>query len=312
MPNFIKILAVNIILLVFVFVITEAASFMILKMKAHGPVQYGPMHYIEDKSEYMRPVETKNFGKKPLLIFGCSYVYGHEIKRESTLSYMLAQKTRRTVVNRAVPGEGPAFMLRQLSTPEFMKDIKEKLKDEPKYVIYVYFFGHERRNFQYIGMNGNSFAESYKIDENNNLVLNRIPEYLIPFHSLSIVKLIYLEYADAKQEDFPVVQKTFVKMMTETYNAVKKNFPHSKLVVVSLPSKQESLPEREQAEKDNYSTSWKKIEDVIGKNEIIFIDVEKTAPKIKEKEYWLSKDTTHPSEKMWDVVADILIKKLKL
>ena len=301
-----KIILINVLFIVLMFCIFEYISLLLINSKIGFYENLG-MRYEENKSSYMRPVEIKNFGKKPIIIFGCSFAYGHGLERYQTLSYKLAQKTNRTVVNRALQGEGASFMYKQLSQENSLNEIKDKLQKDPEYLIYVYFCGHEERNFRYLGFDRHSFNETYIMDKNNKLVLYKVPKILRPFHNFTTVQLVNMVLDEHKMKNMPMVNEVFYRVMVGACEQTKQNFPNSKFVVLILPC----APEAPIKDYERNIETWNKIQETVGKDYITFIDIEEIEPKIHNKEFWLVGDN-HPSAKMWDLVTDILVKKLKL
>ncbi|MCD7740221.1 MAG: hypothetical protein LUH11_02610, partial [Candidatus Gastranaerophilales bacterium] len=59
---------------------------------------------------------------------------------------------------------------------------------------------------------------------------------------------------------------------------------------------------------DYYFEELKKSQE---KNNIIFIDLNKNLPELKDEIYWLE-DKSHPSEKAWDLIVPFIAEKLNI
>ena len=99
--------------------------------------------YILGKNNFYRKAENEDSKKRPILLFGCSFVYGHKISEDKIMSHVLAKYTNRPVYNRAKHGFGVQNMLYQLQNENFYKIIPQ-----PEYIIYTYIGDHVRRLYQ--------------------------------------------------------------------------------------------------------------------------------------------------------------------
>lgn len=99
-------------------------------------------NYILDKNNFYRKTINQNSPKKPILLFGCSFTYGHKIPEDKIFSEVLGKYTKRPVYNRAMHGFGVQQMLFQLENKEFYNIIPQ-----PEYIIYTYIGDHIRRMY---------------------------------------------------------------------------------------------------------------------------------------------------------------------
>lgn len=157
-----KIVIFNLVLLFLSFFIIEGLSYMHLYFKYKDCIEaYNeitkqknifPMKYqkvtIPTKEELinnLRNIEYGDENKQPIILFGCSYVYGFGLEENQTFSHKLAQLTNRTIVNRGKSGTGLPFFYFQLSD----KEILNTLPQNPQYIIYTLIPDHFPRLYRY-------------------------------------------------------------------------------------------------------------------------------------------------------------------
>ena len=87
------------------------------------------------------PVKNANSEKNPIVLFGCSFTYGHKIPINSTFHEVLSQYTNRPIYDRSYHGFGVNQMLYQLKNEKLYQIINKK----PDYIIYTYIPDHIRR-----------------------------------------------------------------------------------------------------------------------------------------------------------------------
>lgn len=307
-----KIIITNLILLLIIFLAIEGMSYFHLYSKYKNDIEaYNkitkqknifPMKYQkvttatkEDLINNLRNIEYGDENKKPIILFGCSYVYGFGLEENQTFSYKLSQSTNRTVVNRGRSGTGLPFFYFQLSDDE----IKNKLPKNPEYIIYTLIPDHFPRLYRYRNfvLTGDHTLK-YKLSD-DKLVIEE-PK-IKPIHSL-FSAIVFEEYLSGKKyaEDSANFQ-LFKKLMDESVNIMKKDFPNTKFVILYYKG-----PYDFNENIDNVVESYTKTKGVT------LINVHKEFPNIqKDKNCWLE-DNAHPSEHAWDLIVPMIIKKLNL
>lgn len=248
-----------------------------------------------------RETEYKSNTKPPIIIFGCSYAYGHELKKEETFSSQLAKMTDRTVINRAHSGEGPAFMYFQLSDEKIIEKIKGQIKNmpEPEYIIYVYIPGHNFRHCIYrASVYSEYFRKKYSLVGND--IVSAEPKFSL-LHSL-FSAMVFEHFAEKLYcTNSETNEKTVGKLILESFKLAKKNFNNSKFVILYFPDGLED------------HSNHNEIKDFL-KNineEIQVIDIQDYI-NMKNKDLWLENDNNHPNAKAWELTVPIIIKELKL
>lgn len=107
-------------------------------------------------------IPKENNGKKPIVIFGCSFAEGLFLPNEEKFSYRLYESTGREIHNRAYCAQGLQYMLYQLEDEKFYQEVPE-----PEYVVYVFIEDHIRRLYRECCPWIKSLF--YKVDENGKL-----------------------------------------------------------------------------------------------------------------------------------------------
>ena len=239
-------------------------------------------YYICKNGNYFRDVFSfNNSSKKPIVIFGCSNAYGHDLEINQTLGYKLAKLSNRIVYNRAIQGFGIQGILYILNTFNLEKEIKN-----PEYIIYVYSACQNLR----LHRHGLSVITeipdiNYIINKNNKLKLVRHKQKFI---NRFFIKRIYDDnYLCTRERNYEEDLKLIQKIFSETNKVIQKKFPGCKLVVFLY---QDYFEDSIFYDKDR----WKPLED----EGIIVIDsmeLTKSDVPFNDKKYVLPHDPHHPN-----------------
>ena len=241
----------------------------------------------------LQPVEYRDRSKKPIILFGCSYTEGFGLKENETFSAKLADYTNRTVYNRGKSGTGLPFIYYQLND----KQVLNELPKNPEYIIYTFIPDHIPRltKFRSWVMCGDLLLR-YKIS-NGKLVVD---EPRFPFLHTFFTSIVIDEYIEThkRQED---VYKLLEEIWKQSVEIMQKEFKNTKIVIVyyECPFDIPNFYHEEIDKMKNASPN------------IIFFDVKKEIPDIKERKYWLE-DNFHPSALAWDTIVPKLADKLGL
>ena len=168
MKNFFKIILINILLIIVLFFILEFVLY-IKFYKSSGfkkfflPYLYKIENVIASNYGYYPPARYEESlttlshydeNKKPILLLGCSYTFGHLLDAHNNFAGILAKNTQRKVYNWGIIGQSAFPSLLLLKNEEF----KPLLDTKPEYIIYTYMFDHLA---QY-RLNVNSFFNLYR------------------------------------------------------------------------------------------------------------------------------------------------------
>ena len=286
--SLLSILVVNLILIVLVIVVAEAASFHILQARDHNfyykfhDKKFDDKYWQGDFHRQFRPVERQNNKKGSIILFGCCMTYGVGINDDNqTLSHYISKYTKRTTYNRGIPGWGLQHMYYQLTNPNFKNEIDVK----PDYIIYTFIKDHYRRLYMNSSANEPYYLK-YKI-KNNKLV--KVDESLI---NRSLVAYLARSVYCDKHYDSDLVDYYFI----QSYQQAKKLWPDVKFVIFNLdgeyPLKNDSI---------------------LTQNGIQIVDIPKFSKNQsvdKLPDYW-GDDSGHPSGKYWELVIPNALKEIK-
>ena len=185
MKKFCKIIFINVLLLIFIFIIVElffcvvsinqALNFERMTMLSNNQ-EFNPTfkrklnaltetiskNYIKDFQiedhmfRCVNPIfydnQKNKIEKNPIILLGCSYTHGFVLKPDETFNSVLQEKTNRLVYNFGLCGGGAQEMLYTLQNNNIMRNIT------PDYIIYTYIPHHKNRLYAPI----TEFSFSYK------------------------------------------------------------------------------------------------------------------------------------------------------
>jgi len=327
MKKIVKIVLYNVLVFVILLILSEVFSFLFLYNKYNYeffPLQSGIFkNYVKmrnpeqtDLISNLRPVEYRNQTKRPIVIFGCSFAWGHNLPENLTFSRKLADKTGRTVINRAKYSEGTAFMYYQLANKNIIKEIKAllihpniknygKINDDVEYVIYVNIPDHAVRNHRHrYNTNNPVFRIRYQLKD-GKLVQNKVLFPLI--HSLYTAALIEKIIDNTEINNLNYENTTiYEEMILESAVLIHKEFKNAVFAVILMPDFQENSEDDDT--KRPQLIMWKRIQEKLGSDKIILIDMQKELP-LAEDKYW---NANHPTAQAWDEIIPVIMKKLNL
>ena len=245
-------------------------------------------------------LEYKN--KTPIIIFGCSFAYGAYLKYDQTFSYKLAHLLKRPVFNRSFRGESFEFMYYQvadkINSSFFFNDVPPS--DE---VIYILIPDHFRRSFVFIdNICGTSqrLHYSYKnktfyLENYNNKFFNLLKSFYITklLNNLYVNKYLFSDKNIDKVTD--IVLQYFIytrKILQERWN---KDIRFT-VIFYCVNNNKHAMSLRKKLEKNNF----------------IVIDTNELTDENLYSEKYLADDGAHPSEKAWELLTPLIIKRLNL
>lgn len=312
--NFKKTIIINFLIIITIFGIAELFSCCILSNKYNNEIKdfikitqnkNVKMPFIRySKTELpskdilyngLRQIEYRDENKKPIILLGCSYTYGFGLNENETFSRKLADYTNRTVINRGKSGTGIPFLYYQLNDKELIKELPKNTE----YIIFTLIPDHFPRLFRYRNfvMTGDHTLR-YKI-KNDKLIIDKP---MIPYiHSLFLSIIIEEYLAQKNGNNREKIDALFKKLMEESYNKIKEEFPSTNFVVLYFenPLDPPNLYEKELQILKNISS------------DIILINIKEELPNILDEKYWIE-DKSHPSALAWNEIVPILVKKLNI
>ncbi len=300
-----RIIVFNFLIITFLLVGAEA-YFYNQNIKKIAP--YPEEHYsvtkknfsIENLKESMRkPFGTnKNYKKRPILIYGCSFAYGDKLPKEETFGSLLSEKSKRPVYNFAMPARGLQHAL-------YLLENDKKVTPEPEYIFYVFISDHARR----IYINCNRIDDHkylYYHLKNGKLVLqNNYYDISERFFILKELKnALYFILKKVFEENIYQDVKNYFITIKDT---AKEKYPNAKFVIINYNIDNTTIltiPRQKELEQNG-------IEIISLRNEI----KDNTNKDLKADEFRISTDIDfyqHPNGKAWNVVTDYLCKKYNL
>lgn len=171
----------------------------------------------------------KDNNRKPILVFGCSYAYGHGLKKEESFPFLLSKLTDRTVYNYAECGYDLLVM-----SEDYLSDnaeVKEKTYFSDT-VIYLYMYDHINRYFQIHNL--------YKYyDDLFGISTNKVHNFLL--HKVALYKYIFasLQYKKIKDglPNTELMEQFLKKVILSSYKRIKEYTPFSKFIIILYEEK---------------------------------------------------------------------------
>lgn len=176
------------------------------------------------KEDYnMRRPCGLNYGKKPILIYGCSVAYGFALPEEESFGNQLSELTKRPVYNFGMSAKG-------LQHAYYLMKNDKKISPAPEYIFYVFINDHFRR--MYIDCN--------KIDNLNYLTYRERRGVLIENKQGSLSDKSYL-VSNIKNMTYYALKNIFKRQIFDFFklylismkNEINKNYPNTKFVLVN-------------------------------------------------------------------------------
>ncbi|MCR5261487.1 MAG: hypothetical protein K6C94_06575, partial [Candidatus Gastranaerophilales bacterium] len=96
-----------------------------------------------EKAAFRQPFGLQ-YKKRPIVIYGCSFAYGHRLKPTESMGYVLSEKTKRPVYNYASSGTGIQHVL-------YFLDNTKDINNDVEYVLYLFINEHIYRMYDTCG-----------------------------------------------------------------------------------------------------------------------------------------------------------------
>lgn len=246
----------------------------------------------------------RNYTKKPVIILGCSYAYGHGLKREQTFPYLLSELTKRPIYNFAECGGDILKSYNGLYSNNNFPNISDA-----EYMIYIYMHDHINR-YLLIDQLYNNYELAFPIPNNkiqNNLL--KIPLFRFIF-TLAQLKKINLFGNDINL--YVENSKNLMKnIIINTYKKLKQKAPNAKMIIIlydeKLPDKAGTVRIILDSEIQN-SNLWDELEK---ETDIKVVRTKDLTGFLFDKNYKLKEDIAdwHPNEKAWKVLTPLFVNK---
>lgn len=315
MRKFFKILLINIFIFIFLIFLADGIIWLYenFKLKPYGqtyigkwpiPFHSGVKHFQMDLDYYPNPnegwgreTEGLNYKKKPVVFFGCSYVYGYLLDKDQTLTYKIAANAKRPVYSRAFQGWGIQHMLYQVRQQKFYDQVQE-----PEYAIFLMMFDHFRRLYSINLMSANMLNEEralrYKIKDDTLVEITDSNPFLNSAKRLYLINKLhqaYVKHIILREDNYDEYSRFALKHFIESKQEMEKHWKNTKYIVLYY---------NDFYNEDEFT---KALEDngfqVISLPALTNVDLEDEKYKITDG---------HPSEEAFEIISQALIKELKL
>ena len=305
----VKFIIISLLILFFLFTILEIISFS-LKLNTlikegfnkdktiieflNSVYQYYtfPYKYLDNSpitiDDMRKPIIKKN-NTPSIILFGCSYTYGHMLNDNETFAAVLSDYSGRSVYNLGISSTSPReilyFLQHQDLISKFIKD-----KDNVEYVIYTFIIDHIFRLYY----NLFELSPIYKLNNDSELVYKKNTLYNATFFSREMQKVKYFQTSEKERNNLFTL---YIKLINKE---IKNNFKYKNkdTKVVILLYENEPL------------IDWKaisKLDDnivVVNVSDIVDVD-------LSSEKYIISKDDGHPNYEAWKVLVPNLMKYLE-
>ena len=242
------------------------------------------------QTKFFRPPAGLEYKDKPsIVLFGCSYAYGQNLKNEETLSYQLSQYLKRTVYNLALCGGGLQDILHIIRNKKIL-NLFDIDTNNVQYVIYLYMFDHQRRLY----VNVHAGEPEFKII-NGNFIEQKTNRFLLNSYITFQFKENEFNRSD-KNKNWDLLCEYIKAINKEIHEKFKNGNEETKFIIlVYIPP--------------HGNEDWSMLENEENLQVIKVADLVSFAPFGKE---YVTFDTLHPSALAWKLVVPKLAEELNL
>lgn len=233
---------------------------------------------------------------RPVLLYGCSFVWGAGLNDDETFSYHIKNITKRPVYNRGLLGFGIQHMLYMLRNNVDLMKQNEDFKN-PEYIIYTFMEDHLYRLYKF-----NDYFDIclmfYKYNNDKTGLVEFTEKDILYWHSYILRNMkMFRDDGLFGSNYIKDEAKNFLKMhFIASHNAIKEKFPGSSFIIFVYDG-------------DIYIKSIEQELKSDGINIVYLSDLSNT--NFKDPQY-LIEDGLHPSGKAWKEITPLLTDKLKL
>lgn len=308
-----KIIFVNILFLILIFMVSELFLWNKFFKNDRG---FFPEYSYRDNSklfDFSRIETGTQFHRKPVLLLGCSYTYGHGLSKDENFSGMLSKATKRPVYNWAYLGEGPLQNLLRVREPANKKYIT---KGNPEYVIYTYMFDQTLR-MSYMQDSLPYFTRLLYYARKDGLIPQQkfIP-FIDRFYTVQYIRdKFWNDYLFTNQSfDDINVFFDYLKFVFKTMKSeVDKAFPGAKFIILLYDENLDDVYELHRNFYDKLFSSprWKELEEY----GITTVSTKELVGFTMTRDYMLKNDFIehpHPSKEAWEIIVPKFVERFNL
>ena len=224
--------------------------------------------------------------ESPILLFGCSFVYGHRIPFEKSMHKVLQKYTTRPVYDRSYHGWGVNQMLYQLKNPEFYKIIPQK----PYKIIYVYMPDHINRLYKPCMYSiYEYYGAFFKFDKFGKLVKRKDFD---GYNRFNLTAHIYDSIN--KEKDKEKIKKFLYNHFAEAKTEIEKHWKDTDFIILEYFPDEIFESIKPDLKKHGFI--------VIDRNELVKFEY-------GDERYCLDKTDGHPNQNAWEAVIPKLMEQ---
>ncbi len=255
-------------------------------------------YYQKRRSTMFRPIAGKEYTDKvPIVLFGCSFAYGHTLPDEKILSALLADKMKRTVYNFGFPGWGGETVLYLLKNDKELRNIKKEGNGK-QYLIYWYITDHLRRLYSPYWMTAQYYFLTYTEKNNDLYVTKHKHPVLDAYYPYKIYNTNRIDINADEHTPMEEKLRFFNLHLKKIMEEKQKVFPDAEFILLSSADK---FPAEEEKIMKDMGIRILYIKEMTG------IDVD--GPSLESETEWLAEG--HPNENAVKIIAEALAKELK-
>ena len=242
-------------------------------------------------SYLFRPDVNVASQKRPIVVMGCSFAWGERLEENETLSYLLAEQTKRPVYNRSGRGWGLAQLLFQLKEGFLFNQIK----NEPEAIVYVFIKEQINRIDKFkIEPLCSDLQPKYKYTDGQ--LIKESPKFL----DTSVTVQNYMYYYNYIFNN--VSSEEIKQYFIESKKEMNKKWANTKFIIVLFPTCNEDFT----LLNDNI---WNELQQsgfiVLNANKISGLNLE-------ESKYKIPVDDFHPTKEVWEKFVPNFLKEMNL
>ena len=292
MKKIIKFIIINIVLLLIIFLLID---FLIqFSLRSDVPddfthryllIKYNnSVEHYEERAR--KPVGLEYTDKKPIMIYGCSFAYGYNIKNNRHPGIILSELTKRPVYNWGISGKG-------LQEALFIIRNQKQITPPPEFVIYIYSSDQFRRLFVVNHILSGEIFLKYKNENNKIIFENNKTDFITNTYLYRVLRNKYILLYFLKQKKTLKILKLFIK---EIDKEIHEKYPDSKFLFIVYDFIQLDKEELKSMENSKFEVIY--LSDLFG-------DL------LEKPEYKIPNDD-HPNEKAWNLIWPKLIEMEKM
>lgn len=242
------------------------------------------------KREKLRKPIGLEYKNKPILLLGCSYNYGYGLNENETFAYLLSEKMKRPLYNRAFEWNwGLNTMLYQARREDFYKEVPN-----PAYIIYTFTVDHmEKANcscydtvfpypmLRYVKRNGRLERERFAWRYNLHM-----------FRTYSEFRV----YKYSKE----YLENSINEFFIETKQEFDKHWKDYKFIILVYERDNSYI-------KSEHNKNWEELE----KQGFIVLSTSDLTGRVMDKKEDFISDNYHPNSEAWKLIVPEFIKRIE-